>query len=333
MSDVKIGSSSIGSVGIYSSTLESLTGRDITGSGVVGQTGAAPDPSTPAYSAVMGAIARMVPTMVGDMVEVLLAEITEKMKDIESKSQESKINVDTEMKRTSLADKREKLEEAEKKIKEAAEERKGPFGWIKAIFMAIASAIAIIAGALLSAIPGFQAVGALLITAGVIGMVMAIDSMVQLGTGSGIMGNLAKAFGASDEVAMGIDMGFKALLAVAGIAVSIAMFFVPGGQANAVANMIQAVSTIANAIVTVGSTAADVSSAVINYKAAEKEAEGRDLQAEAKDMEAMLEVLDQFIDMAISRLVGSMNRFNDMLDAITDSMKDRADSLARVRFS
>src|SRR5262245_28072814 len=83
-----------------------ISGYNLTGSGSVNQTGPVPGApgGDPTYGAVMRSIARMMPIISGEMLEVVLLAITTKMKDMEEASQKDKIKVDQEAKRSGLAE-------------------------------------------------------------------------------------------------------------------------------------------------------------------------------------------------------------------------------------
>ena len=72
-------------------------GKDITGAGVLNQTGTVPGTSSdPSYGAMMESLAKFMPEIGGTMLDVLLLEITTKMKEAEEASQKDQIKVDTE---------------------------------------------------------------------------------------------------------------------------------------------------------------------------------------------------------------------------------------------
>lgn len=337
---------SVGNAGTVGNTQSISTtevkGKDITGKGSYGENGPTPDVgSSPSYSALMETLGALMPQMSGDMVDIFLAEISAKMKDVEEQANTDKYKNDQETKRAQLAEKKAKLDEADKKIQEAIDKRNSGniFDIIGMIFQAIGAALAIALGAVLSAV--CPVAGALMIAAGVVGIVMLVDSVVQKATGMGIAGNIAKACGASPEECAKADMGFRISMAIVGIVLAIASAAVSGGAtfANAVQQLSTAVQSFQKAaqtvqnITTMASAATEITSTAIRTDAAVTEADAKKLQATVKDTEALMQTLDEMIDMALSRLIAASNRFNDMLDAITDMMQDRSKSLSSAKFT
>ncbi|MBC8130163.1 MAG: type III secretion system translocon subunit SctE [Rhizobiaceae bacterium] len=70
----------------------------------------------------------------------------------------------------------------------------------------------------------------------------------------------------------------------------------------------------------------------IAYETAQLKADAKVLEASAKRDEALMQMLDEMIDQALSRLMASGDRFSAMLDAITDSMQDRGNTMSRAKF-
>lgn len=315
------------------------TGQDITGQGLTGQSGDVPNAiDDPAYGALMASIAVMIPEITGEVLELALVEITAEMKKIEEASQKDQINIDSEKKRQALEEKKAKIEEALKKIEDAIEKEKHASIWdkIKMAFQALGALIAIAVGIALTALG--VPVGPLLIGIGVVALVMVIDSVVKTETGKGIgahiVGGFAELFGhpMSDEDLAKVDMGFSIAMAVVGLIMAVAAFFVPGGQASAAATLAQSVSTIATAALQIGTAVGDVTAGVMKFEATNLQADAKKLQADALKKEAFIALIDEYIDQALSRLMNASQRFDALLDSIVDAIVDRAESLAKAKF-
>lgn len=328
-------------------------GQPQTGSGVNAPNGGVPEPGRQTYSMVMESLSAMLTPMSPVDVEVLLIQVAVEMKEAESTGAKEKIKVDQEAKRTALLEKDEKLEEAGTKIEEAIEERENAsiFDKIKLAFEFLGAILMIAVGVLLLATGAGTAVGALMIAGGVVSLIMAIDSAVQMGTGQGIMGNIvylaAKADGKSEEEAKDMaskaDMGFRIGMAVIGIALAIgggvgAFYAAPAAAAKLGTQAAQTAQTIAkmassvdNAmnVVTAG---ADIGAGVYRYEATKHDAEANELKADGTDKQALAKMLDDFIDQALARLIASSDRFNAILDNITDAIQDRGETLSKTRF-
>ena len=153
-----------------------------TGQGAIGQTGQVPEAtkgnlnSVMGYAVMMESIMAIMPQMSNEDQDVLLASISAKLKDAQSKNDSDKIKGDEKVKSAMIQEQKSKFDESAKKIQKAIDDDKaaGPFKWLKAIFEAIASVVMMIVGAVLIATGVGAAVGALMITAGVIGLVMAV---------------------------------------------------------------------------------------------------------------------------------------------------------------
>lgn len=304
-----------------------------------GNTGPVPQPGmfqAAAYGALMQSMMALMPAMSNEDSSVKLMEATTLMKQIVETSEKDKIATDQEKKRTAIGEKTAKLEEAAKKIEESRRMRESGSIWdkIKLAFQAIAAVFMMILGAVLSAIPGFQAVGALMIAAGVISLVMMIDAAVKQATGLGIAGNLAKLAQPDNPDAWAkADMGFGISLAIVGLAAAVATFFVPGGQASAIATMAQAVGSIVNGVIAGATAVGDITAGSMRYEASKRESEAKTLQAEGKEFAALLSQLDDIIDQALARLMAASDRFGAMMDALTEAMQDTGNSVSRARFS
>src|SRR5262245_30403015 len=116
-------------------------GTTATGAGTAAGAAKAPDVVVvavvlPAYAPLLESIQGMIPKMSGDAVSVALLQVTVAMKELEEKSQKTKVEVDQEKQRTALAAKLDQLNESTKKIKEAIEKEKNMSFWdkLKAFF-------------------------------------------------------------------------------------------------------------------------------------------------------------------------------------------------------
>lgn len=309
-----------------------------TGGGTLNQTNVSPDVQAQFYNSIMAGLQKLAPKgdYSGGKLEILLAAFTMMAKDLVDKTEKEKAGIEAEKKQTANQAKREKLDEATEKIKEAIDKRENAsiFDKIKMAFQALGAILAIALGAVLIATGVGAAAGALMIAAGVVGLIMVVDAAVTMATGNGIMGNIAKAFGADAETAAAWDMGFQITMAVIGIALAVASLAV--GNFGAVTQGIalaMKVASLAQAGLDVASAAADVTSGVMKFEASQLNAEAQENQADALELDALMQMLDDVIDQALSMLMASADRFNGMLDDIVDAMNDRGNTLSRAKFS
>lgn len=325
-----------------------------TGQGNVGQTGPTPDAPPPnMMGAVMESLGAMMPKISGQMLDLLLLQITTQMKETISKTEKDKIETDTGAKRVQIGEKQAKLEEAAKKIQEAEDKMKNmsvwdkiklAFQYIGAIMSIIAGVFAILAGVAAGAFTGGATAiagivgGAMLITAGILMLGMAADATYAMTNkdGLGFVGAITKEIkmdqGMSEEDALAsaqkADMIAKitvgVLAAVLAIGGSIAAAFV------ATPALVGTVMSVIGAVNTVAMATGDITVAVLRNDAQQDKADGIHKQADGKKMEALIQSLDDMIDLAMARLKGAMNVFDGMLDALTDAIQDRGNTMGRV---
>lgn len=87
---------------------------------------------------------------------------------------------------------------------------------------------------------------------------------------------------------------------------------------------------IASGINQMAMGAGDLTTSIMKNEANQEKASATEKKGEAKQMEATIQSLDDMIDLAMSRLKGAGQRFDAMLDSLTDAIKDRGDTMARV---
>ncbi|KZL17160.1 MULTISPECIES: type III secretion system translocon subunit SctE [unclassified Pseudovibrio] len=268
-------------------------------------------------------------------IEVLVASVLDKMQGTQEAVEKNKVNLTQAKQKGALQDKAIKQEEAVRKQEEAEEKQKSLSIWqkIALAFQWLAAVLTLVVGSILSAVPGLQALGGLMIAAGVIQVIMAVDATVQAATGQSIAAHIATAAGASEETISKLDIAFKVVAAVVGIVIGIASFFVPGGQASGIAALIQSLSSITSAIIQVGTSVGSVVAGVVSYTASQDIAQSKELQADAGDLDAFIQLLSQIIDQLLSILTKAGEQFADALDGTVSSMNERADTLSRTKFA
>lgn len=329
------------------------------GTGAANAAGAAPDPArTTAMSGVIASLSAMMPKVSAQDTDVLLLQITTKLKETTEASEKDKIRADTSNKKAQIEEKQRKMDEAQEKIKAAEDKMKNLSIWDKIkIGFQFLSAIMTIAAGVIAALVGAAAVatgalspagvaaiagGVMMVTAGVLMLYSAIDASVAASRedGLGIAGLIEKdklmARGKTEEEAIqgGAEKDklsrtvIGAVTAALAIAGAIAAF--PAGGGAAILALASRVTGVVSAISTMATSAGDITTGVLKYKATEEKSEGQLKQADGKRMEATIQVLDDMIDQAMTRLKGAGDRFNAMLDSLTEAIQDRGDSLSRV---
>ncbi|MBE7200832.1 MAG: type III secretion system translocon subunit SctE [Parafilimonas terrae] len=331
--------------------------KSAVGSGNIEATGKAPPVPTAAKSmnAAMASLLAMVPQMAGDLLDVMLLQITTKMKDSVDQSEKGKIETDSQKRKLQIADKTAKLEESQKKIDEAQAKQKETskissiFG---AIFNFLSAIVQIVVGIALIATGAGAVNGAAMIAAGALTALSAVDSIVAATNkdGLGIVGLIAKEVamknGASEEdavkTAKTADMIAQAVVTTASLVLSVASGL--GAAAGAASGAASAATSAASATMKAVDTGAKSASVGINVASAATKGivagvnygQQKDYLnavksgADAKSMEAVTKSLDEAIDQAMTRLKGASDRFDAMLDGLLDAIKDRAESVSRV---
>lgn len=89
---------------------------------------------------------------------------------------------------------------------------------------------------------------------------------------------------------------------------------------------------IADNLSNVGSATQQIGSSTLEYQASDDQAAAKTAQAEAKELQALGKFLDGMIDMAIQNLKHNGDRFNAILDSVTDAIKDRSDTMSQAKF-
>lgn len=312
-----------------------------TGTGVNGQSGPVPNANAAALGNFLQALRNFAPNLAGGDFETRLADITSRMRDTSGEVQTDRVLNEQENKRLNMKENQQKIEEAEKKLEEAEAKKKSGniFDKIAMAFQALGAILMIALGAVMAAIPGMQAVGALMIAGGVIMAVSLINSIVaELNDGAGILGSIAKAANADPDVIMGLDIAFMAATVIASIALAVLT-----GGANVAAmapafaaKMATAVKTAATAVeigTSVGSALANVGSTAYGMSAAQDRADAAEMQADSSDIQALMQQLDDIIDQALQLLQQAAQRFNAIADSMTEMLNETGNTVSSTRFT
>lgn len=311
-----------------------------TGQGVGAVGGSTPDPVVLGFSSLLQALRNFAPQQGGDF-EAKLADITSKLRDVSGDVETDRVLNEQESKRLNMKENQAKIEESEKKLQESEAKKKSGniFDMIAMAFQALGAILMIALGAILAAVPGMQAVGALMVAAGVIMAISLVNSIVaKTNDGAGILGSIVKAAGGTPEDVMAADLAFMAATIVASIAVAIAT----GGASaaatapamvSAFATGVKAAANTLNAVTTVGSALANVGTASYNLAAASDRKEATELQAESQDIQALMQQLDDMIDQAMQMLQEQSKRFNGIMDSMTDILNETGQTLSSTRFA
>ena len=308
-----------------------------TGSGVVGSRSSATPDSGSTGGSVLVALASFLPRAVADF-ETRLAEITDKLKDVTSESETDRAQNQQESKRLNIKENQERADEAIKKYDDAKAKQKNASIWDKIgmAFQGLAALAMIVAGAALIATGAGAGLGAMMIAGGVMMALSLTNSIMAMTSesGMGIGGQLARAFGADEEAARDWDQGVAIGLAVAAAVIAIATVVVTfGASAPAAIGAMQSILGAVSAGAAAGSAVTGAVSASIKHEAAQIRKEAMDKEAENLDVQAFMQMLDDLIDQAMQIMMGAMDRFNAMMDTLTEMSQDTMNSVSTVQFT
>lgn len=310
-----------------------------TSPGMIGQKGTIPDALAKAQF-LLESLRTMAPdnAAMRDM-EVLLASVIAKLKDALGKVEQSRADSEMQAKRVNIKENEAKLEDMKKKLDEAEAKRKsGDLGaLLQLIFEAIGGALMAIGGAVWAAFGGGSAAAGLIVSGGIM-LLNSINSAVSMATGgTGILGSIAKAFGASDEVAMALDMAFVGTLVVVGMAMAFATGTSAIGAAVAAekgaALAAQIGVQVSNMVTSVGSAASQVATSAVNMEATQDSAAAKIKQAQSDEIQALLKQLDDLIDMALTLLMQVQANVNALMDSYAEMLNDTGTTLSKTSFS
>ncbi|MDX8355152.1 type III secretion system translocon subunit SctE [Cognatiyoonia sp. IB215182] len=167
------------------------------GNGSVASAGPVPDPISQSYEVVSQSLSKFFPTLTGDKIDILVAEVTLQLKEIVGKTDTNELNAKEEQKRQNAAEQRAAAEDAQKALDDAkaAEAKARKSGLFGKIFGGIAAALAIVVGAILIATGVGAVLGAALIVGGVAsGMMLADQIVAEKNGGTGMFGLMATKF-------------------------------------------------------------------------------------------------------------------------------------------
>lgn len=328
-----------------SNTVQGLNGtpevtvEESTGSGIGEQNGVVPDLLGMALT--LGeamALLSYLPTELGADFETRLAEVTDKLKATTTEAEKDRVNNEMETKKLNIEENEARMEEAQTKMDDAEASSENGAIWdkISIAFQMLGAVLMAALGAVLIATGVGGPAGALMIAGAALMMLSAINSIVAQSTedGLGIGGSIAKASGADMETAGNVDMGVGITLAVATAVVAIAATVVTAGAAGPA--LVGAVQSMLSTASSIASSAGAVTSAVsAGYKmdATFDRTDATEQQAQMKDTEAMMQQLDDLIDQALTMLMAANDRFNAIMDSVTEMVQDTGNTLSNTRFA
>lgn len=203
----------------------------------------------------------------------------------------------------------------------------------------VLGAVASVATIALGAVTG----NPLLIAAGVVMAAMTVNSILSEATGGKVsisagIASIAKACGASDEVAQWIGFGVEIGITLVGCALSLGAGFSSAtakavesaakagemaGKITQIASMTNKVATVASGVSTVGQGLAQGADAYYDYRIANS-------QADQKELAAILERIQQAISMEQDFLQAVMERANALMGDVGEIVQQNAEAQTAV---
>ena len=233
-----------------------------------------------------------------------------------------------------------KMEEIQKRLEDMKSQGilQGFLKAFKIIGMILGAVAAVAIGAI-----GVATGNPLLIAAAVVMAAMTVNSIISEATDGKVsiaagVGAIAKACGASDEVAQWIGFGVEMGISLVGCALSLGAGFSAAGakavetaakagevasKVVQIANMTARVTTVANAVNTVGTGVAQGADAYYTYKTTMS-------HAEQKELEAILERIQQAISLEQNFLEAIMERSQKLLGDVSEIVKENAAAQTNV---
>ena len=272
--------------------------------------------------------------MSGDF-EAKLAEITSKLKDVSVENEEDRVNNEQENKRKSIQENQSKIEDSDKKVQDSeAKQKKSKIANIfAAIGQALGAAIMAVAGAALILTGAGAAAGVALLVASVVVGLAATDAIMSATRedGLGMGGAIAKASGADEDQIKKWNTGVSIALAASSAVASMAAMVVTGGVSGAAT--VQAIMNVANAATGLMAATSTAVSAGFGHAASKDNEEAMDLQADSQEIQAFMQQLDDLIDQAMTLLMSSNERFNAMMDSLSEMAHDTGNTLSNNKFA
>lgn len=328
-------------------TTPANTGVPTPGTGVIAPSTAIPAASStqsPQQSFILAMVAeslhQFMPALSGDDQDVLLAEIQMKMKETVNGTDNNEIKNKSDARKNQEAEVQKKLDDAAKKLEDMIKLQNSGniFDKIKAFFEMIFAILQLVTEAI-SVVMTFGATAPAMMSLMPMSLMM-LDDGLKTVTGLGIAGNLDKLVHPKDpESWHKADQIFEYTMMAAAAVEMIAMM--AAGQEEVVGEMVEMAVIVAlqraldvvQVATTVVEAAGDITSAVINEQATAAKAESKRDEARAKELQTMMKHLDEMIELAIKRLQTDGDRWSKMLDSITSSMQDRANTVGKAKLT
>ncbi len=259
-----------------------------------------------------------------------LGDATNMLQKTTAESNAEKLKADAEKQKQLAEEKKAQADEAAKKAEEARKQAEGTKWWgvFKSVLNWIGSVVQIAAGIALIATGAGAAVGALMLAGGIAGLVNAIDSTVKQATGGlGILGSIAKKFGASEETAAKWDLGLSIAMSVVQVGTSIATFWVnPAALATGAARVATLTSTWTGIATSVVNAAGDAISAAVGYDITGKKAGAMNNQAQAQAADSAMKSIEAALMIAMKDSDKISKGWSAMLDDVQTAMKNESDT-------
>ena len=199
------------------------------------------------------------------------------------------------------------------------------FKWIGMVIGAIASVATVVAGAITA--------NPFLIAGGLVGVTMMVNSVVSEASGgkysiAAAVGELAKACGASEEVAKWVGFGIELAITLIGVGLTLGgaiptMMAKSVATAAKVTSMISTATSILGGVNSMAMGATQIASSVYGYQVARS-------QADMKELQAILERLQTALESDHDLVESIMEKFQDLLGSVREIVTDNANTQTAI---
>ena len=316
------------------------------GTGVYGEDGSVPDAPSYGFQLSMS-LSNFAPKSNQDF-EVLLAAITEKMKEVNADVQTESVVANQEIQQLNQEENAKKMQDSIDEMEKAAKANKNKsfwddFGMIGSIVsIALTAVIAVAAVALLG--PVGVGLACLMLASTVTQSLALIDAAVMEANGG--KGMLALALDGLDKACGGDGLSEQQIAncaiasavmnAVIGITLAVMSGKVPGAldAINSLQVAMKVISLTSAAVDVAGSAVSavgQVGSSLATLEAAEHTADAKEIDAEVLANQALIASLEAMIEEALAILMAASEVYNSMMDDTVSLMKDTGDTMAHTQ--
>jgi hypothetical protein len=303
-------------------------------SGQNGPAGDAPGSGMAAYlEMVMDGLCAMMPKM---SVQDIQAELTNALTNLQSQetSNSSQSAQGQEALQQALMQAAEKAaQQAQQQQQQAQQDTSSSNIWsiVGAALQMFFGLVLTVLGAAVAAI--CPPAGALIVGMGALSFLQGVNSVSQIETGSGIEGNLAKAFGANSTQAGDVDIAFNVMCAVTGLALAAVGFLCPAVAAAGVTDTITTIADLTDVASSVTSGVTSGGSAYWTYESMNMTADSENTQGTMTQDQAQIDAVSAIIKQIGQLTNASLNAINAQFSGDMRVLANLGTAICDVKFA